>query len=374
MKQSRATRSTILACTAATLCAWPAVGQPQTQPEKDGLTLTVLDPAPAIDISYWVKGDEVKELEKGRIYVIEFWATWCGPCKASMPHLSELAEHYADKGVTCIGISDEPLQTVVKFLCTADDEGVLWNDKIKYTLTADPDRSVMDAYFRAAGQRGIPCAFIVGKDLTVQWIGHPMQMDEPLEAVVNGTWDAAPFKKEFEDRITLQIKMTKLSGKLQKAQAEEDWDTVLKIIDEMIEQSPENAASYESRKFQVLVRDIGDVNKGYALGRKIAKEHWDDPMTLNSLAWWVVDDKNLTDASRDYDFALETALRACELTEYKDAAILDTLAAVYYRMGDLERALKWERQAVEMVEPGPMADQMKKVLEQYEKEAGRDQG
>ncbi|NOG54057.1 MAG: redoxin domain-containing protein [Planctomycetes bacterium] len=375
MKHRFAIRSTLLACTAATLCAWPAIGLAQTEAkDEDGLKLSILDPAPDIEISYWLKGDEVTKLEKDQVYIIEFWATWCGPCKANMPHLSELAVEYAKKGVTTIGISDEPLQTVVKFLCEADDEGVLWNDKIHYTLAADPDRSVMDSYFRAAGQRGIPCAFIVGKDLTVQWIGHPMNIEEPLEAVVEGTWDAKTFKSEFEGRMEAQIKSTRLSQKLRKAQMEQDWEAAFKVLEEMIDANPDNAAFYKQTKFQLMVRDLGEVKKGYILGREIMQENWDDSNALNSLAWWVVDDKGLADENRDYDFAIAAATRACELTEYKNAAILDTLACVYYRMGDLESALKWQRQAVEVVDPGPMADQLKGVLEKYEKEAGGDKG
>src|SRR6476469_6962935 len=65
--------------------------------------LTITDPAPSIIVSKWVKGEPVKEFEKGKIYVVEFWATWCGPCKATIPHLTEMAHKYKD--VTFIGTS-----------------------------------------------------------------------------------------------------------------------------------------------------------------------------------------------------------------------------------------------------------------------------
>ena len=51
---------------------------------------------------------------------------------------------------------------------------------------------------RAAGQSGIPTAFIVGKTGQVEWIGHPMTMDEPLAQVVAGDWDRAAAKAEFD--------------------------------------------------------------------------------------------------------------------------------------------------------------------------------
>jgi thiol-disulfide isomerase/thioredoxin len=60
-------------------------------------TLKVGDPAPKLHVSKWLNGDPVEKLEKGTTYVIECWATWCGPCRASIPHVSELNTKYKDK-------------------------------------------------------------------------------------------------------------------------------------------------------------------------------------------------------------------------------------------------------------------------------------
>ena len=77
--------------------------------------LTIGDAAPAIDVAHWVKGEEVTKFEKDQIYVVEFWATWCGPCRSGMPHLSELQEKHAEDGVTIIGVSNETLPKVMQF-------------------------------------------------------------------------------------------------------------------------------------------------------------------------------------------------------------------------------------------------------------------
>src|SRR5215813_3515388 len=69
------------------------------------VTLKPGDPAPALHLSKWLKGEEVKEFEKGKVYVIECWATWCGPCIAAMPHVTELQRKYADQGVVVIGVN-----------------------------------------------------------------------------------------------------------------------------------------------------------------------------------------------------------------------------------------------------------------------------
>ena len=68
--------------------------------------------APALDIEHWIQDGNgffkpVKKFEAGKVYVIEFWATWCGPCIASMPHLAELQNKYRGRDVQVISVSDE---------------------------------------------------------------------------------------------------------------------------------------------------------------------------------------------------------------------------------------------------------------------------
>ena len=67
------------------------------------ITLKVGDPAPPLKATKWVQGSEVASLEKGKVYVVEFWATWCGPCIVMMPHLGDLQREYKNQGVTIIG-------------------------------------------------------------------------------------------------------------------------------------------------------------------------------------------------------------------------------------------------------------------------------
>jgi thiol-disulfide isomerase/thioredoxin len=61
--------------------------------------------APEFKVEKFLKGTPFTGLEKGHVYVIEFWATWCGPCVMSMPHLSQLQREYASKGVTICGVN-----------------------------------------------------------------------------------------------------------------------------------------------------------------------------------------------------------------------------------------------------------------------------
>ena len=124
---------------------------------------------------------------------------------------SGASERFADKGVQLVSISDEDLDTVQSFLDrpvqnrrASDSDGESESTKLTYgkltsvySLTTDPDRSVHRDYMEAAGQNGIPTAFIVGKDSRIEWIGHPMKMDLPLEQVVEGTWDRESARQQI---------------------------------------------------------------------------------------------------------------------------------------------------------------------------------
>src|SRR5205085_8394742 len=65
--------------------------------------LKVGDRAPAFKVKEFVKGEPIKELAKGKVHVVEFWATWCGPCRASIPHLTELQKKHGT--VVVVGVS-----------------------------------------------------------------------------------------------------------------------------------------------------------------------------------------------------------------------------------------------------------------------------
>src|SRR5260370_41807928 len=95
-------------------------------------TIKVGDPAPKIQNGKWVQGDPVKELKEAKTYLVEFWATWCGPCRVSIPHLNEIHNQFKDKGLVVIGQDcwekDESL--VAPFL-------EVMGDKMSYRVALD---------------------------------------------------------------------------------------------------------------------------------------------------------------------------------------------------------------------------------------------
>jgi thiol-disulfide isomerase/thioredoxin len=141
------------------------------------------DAAAPLKIKEWIKGQPVDVKDGKNIYVVEFWATWCPPCRVSIPHLTQLQKRFKDKGVVVVGISDEPAPTVKPFVKKMAEQ-------MDYLVACDDNRQTFARYMEAYGHDGIPTAFIVDKKGKVVWDGHPMGgLDKAIEAVLK---DAQP--------------------------------------------------------------------------------------------------------------------------------------------------------------------------------------
>ena len=162
--------------------------------------ITIGSKAPPIDIEHWLNKDPVDRWEPGKVYVVEFWATWCGPCVAQMPHLAELQEKYG-KDLVVIGVSDEDPDTIEEFLDRDNDGKNFREITDSYWLTTDPDESVYKDYMTASDSRGIPTAFIIGKTGEIEWIGHPCNIREPLAMIVDGNWNREAYAAQQAERM-----------------------------------------------------------------------------------------------------------------------------------------------------------------------------
>ena len=158
--------------------------------EARGQSLAVGDPAPKLHVKSFMKGEPIASLEPGKFYVVEFWATWCGPCRVSIPHLTELQKKHPDVAFIGVSIWEQDQNAVKPFVDTMGDQMAYRVAIDAIPENGDANDGIMATrWMKAAGQGGIPTAFIIDKGGKIAWIGHPMSMDEPLEKIVNGSWD-----------------------------------------------------------------------------------------------------------------------------------------------------------------------------------------
>lgn len=119
-------------------------------------------------------GKTVKLSElKGQVVLLDFWATWCPPCKASLPHLMELQTKYGDKGVTIIGMSLDN--------SPAELEMFLKRNPLNYTVISCPDRVKME--YRVTS---IPRMFVLDRQgqIVADFLGFSEQVGGDIEKAV----------------------------------------------------------------------------------------------------------------------------------------------------------------------------------------------
>ncbi len=278
-------------------------------------------PAASLKGLQWIKGGPV-EMKKGSVYVVEFWATWCPPCRTSIPHLTELQHQFKDKGVTIIGVSNETADKVKPFV----EE---YAQKMDYTVAIDPERQISKGYMEAFGVGGIPHAFIVGKDGNLLWHGHPMiGMDGVLDAVVTGQFDHVAYARK-------------------KAGEEKERARVLKLYKDY---------------FAAVSTDGSEAAK---IGLQLV-DGPDDAMMLNAFAWKILTD--VPEDDRDLELARQAAAKAVKLTDEKNPSVLDTYALVLYELGRkyVGQAVAYQTRAVELTNDERAQASLKKALERYE--------
>jgi len=130
--------------------------------------------APEIDAQYWLNSPPLSLAAlRGRIVIVEFWATSCSPCRKAIPHLIEMHEKSRGKGVVIISLTRESRSKVEPF---ARQMGM--------TYAVGGGSRSGGPY----GVRGIPHAFIVDPSGIIAWEGHPMGgLDAALERQIKKT-------------------------------------------------------------------------------------------------------------------------------------------------------------------------------------------
>jgi hypothetical protein len=198
-----------------------------------------------------------------------------------------------------------------------------------YTVAVDPDRKISQSYMGAFNVRGIPHAFIVGKDGTLVWHGHPMdRMDDVLKEVVSGDFDSVAYAKK-------------------KAALEKQRERLIQL--------------YKSY-FATVATDGATAEEA---GSKFVEDA--DAQMLNAFAWRIL--TNVAEEARDLELAQEAAAKAVKLSEEKDPAVLDTYALAMYELGKkyIAQAVASQKKAVALAQDNDqMREGLQKSLARYE--------
>ncbi len=302
-------------------------------------TLKVGDPAPKLQNGKWIQGEPVTAFKEGKAYLVEFWATWCPPCRTSIPHLNEIHDKYKDKGLVVIGQD-----------CFERDEALVapfvkkMADKMTYRVALDDKTSkdkgqMAETWMAAAGRNGIPSAFLVDTKGIIALDDSAIRQKN--EAQLRSVWEAIGL-----------------------AMQKKDWDAASARLPEAEKLVPED----QRDNINMVRMDIALGKKEYAaayqLASKVSEANKDNSVVQNQIAWRILTDDSIE--QRDLKLAETLANRANEITKGNDAGVLDTLARSLFMQGKKERAIELQSQALKLAETDQQ-EMLQKTLDSYKK-------
>jgi thiol-disulfide isomerase/thioredoxin len=335
--------------------------QDAREPTKENprVSLRVGDVAPALKVTRWLQGEEVRKFEPGKVYVVEFWATWCGPCIAFMPHLAQLQARYKDQGVTCIGYTGrDPDNTEEKVVAFVKKRG----PKLAYTFAYADDQTTIDGWMKAAGRDAIPCAFVVDKTGRIAYIGDPMFLGVVLPRVLAGDRTAQAVSKEV-GRIQQEFRAVNEA-------LFPDNKAGLRALKQFEARYPPMANTLYSVKIKLsLLPKVGELDEAKKVAEAAVAKALDghDPSGLRQVAALLRNGPG-KESKELLAVAVKAAEAAVRVAGDQDARVLIDLAETYFVAGDKARAREYARKARDAAVGEPTA--LKRSIEEVARKLG----
>lgn len=337
-------------------------------PDKkaDKPKLGIGDPAPAFAPSSWAKGLPTK-IEPGKVYVLEFWATWCAPCIKSMPHLTTLLDEYKDKGLTVIAVTTQDkngntLDAVEEFLKKK-------GDRFPFAFAFCTTDAVNTAFMDASGTDGIPASFVIDTDGKIAFIGHPSDLDDVLPRLFAGTWQGQKsvdeIQKEKDDLDALLNRVPKAAEDAEKEHAGKDSEAIKKAVTDaaaaaaadVLKAFPDYEKKYPIKAGQPLFGamkialalqarqfDAAAAQSDAVVKQAVAKK---DSATLGQVRKiWLA--KNLNPERKLVARAVSAAEEIVKIEGDGEIAVLLAAAEAHYAAGDKAKGKEYGDKAVKL--------------------------
>lgn len=333
-----AARSCLLAAVVVGSASLAMEAQAESEPVKVELQESGLPPV-------WLQGTPVTKFEKDHLYIFEFWATWCGPCIAQMPHMEALYQEFKnDKNVSIIGVNvfdKTPTEKLKDFIT---------RQKVTYPMAADGSRNGNTAkiWLKPLKVKGIPHALAL-RNGELLWRGNPAELDADLIRKMSD--------KSFSAKNLAAQK--KIEEEKKRQEVKKYWELKRKIYSSSIEEAKQLHADYcgasgrtEQDKysmtinlFDAIVR-YGEPAMAQSILAEMSEEYSESIPVQIGISRNILTYDDLEE--KDLQLVIKCLERAIELGSKNASLCYQSIADAKLMLGDQEGAILASEKAVEI--------------------------
>jgi thiol-disulfide isomerase/thioredoxin len=303
-------------------------------------------PSPPIKVQAWVKGKPITGFENGKVYVLDFWATWCGGCIASFPHISAVAQKYKDK-VSFLSVDSyedvgenketDAVSLVTEFLKTPRGQ------KLKLDVCIDgPNKTMYNTWINTLRRNGFPTTFIIDQEGKIAWIDVNLDhLDWALGQVLAKKWDRQKAAAVMLEKDAIEDMLFKIFRNKDTINKNNDYQALLAACETFEKKFPDRKDAVAFFKIMTLleldINDVAGVLEQMGCGSSITIYY------LSDAAGLTLRKKNLT---RNTYAAVAKVQERLLLNEYpekgyggKSVTAYESLADTYFKAGDKSNAI-----------------------------------
>jgi len=345
-------------------------------------TLKIGDQAPPVTAQAWIRGEPITHFEKGKVYVIDFWATWCGGCIASFPHISSIGEKYKDK-VRFISVDSyedagnnkgkDPVLTIKEFLKSEQGQ------RLTIDVAVDGTSNKMyNSWINPLRRQGFPTTFVINQEGKIAWVDVNLDhLDWVIEQVLNRKWDIEKARIIMHKKDSIEDMMFKTfreQGGVNKKGFEKDWSLILSSSEKFEKQFPDRKDAVAFFKFMAYLAI--DNSKIPELLEEMATNPRSRYINMSDAVGLTLKRDDLI--KRDY-IAIAKVQERLLLNDFatpgynggKSVVAYEQLALSYEKIGDFKKAAETIEKAIlfakEKNTPAEQTAKLMDLLKKYQK-------
>lgn len=322
------------------LAASPGKKENKTTAPAEALPTLSLEGLPGV----WLQGTPVKEWEKDKVYIFEFWATWCGPCLAAMPHMEQLHQAFKDNPrmqIVGVNVMDRKTPEALKeFIKNRPSP-------LNYTMAVDVDgKKTKEKWLDPLEVNGIPHAFAV-KNGRLIWRGHPAQLSEEImQAMLRPDFSAASLPAKGPDAGAHEWQHYRETSQKVRDLVEKDGKQGVQVLLKQIQDSgkfPQDQVIQMKMIPFLVLAEQGKFEEAQSVLNDVSGEYPDNYRVQIDIAGTLMEGKSVPAGKMDAALVERCLARCIEISRKsnKEASLpWRMMAELRERQGNMKEALQ----------------------------------